>query len=63
MQQVDCDVMQTFLSVLWAVIAAAIVGPVCWILGRRSHPIEKAARRQEREFIYRGRGGEPVDWS
>jgi hypothetical protein len=55
---VDCDTMHTFLSILWALLAAVIVGPICWILGKRSHPVEKAARRNsDREFSYRGPGG------
>jgi hypothetical protein len=55
----DCDLMNTLLSALWGVIGAVIAGSVCFILGRRSHPVERAAKRQTkvRELVYRGPGG------
>lgn len=51
----DCDLIQNFLAVLWTIVGAAIVGPVCYFLGRRSHPVERAAKRGE--YVYRGPGG------
>ncbi len=61
----ECSLMNTFLSALWALVGALVAGSVCFVLGRRSHPVEKAAKRgdTEREYFYRGRGGEPTDFS
>jgi membrane protein DedA with SNARE-associated domain len=47
---VDCDTMKTVLTVLWAVIGAAVAGPIGYALARR--------RQSSKEFVYRGPGGD-----
>lgn len=67
MDNCNCDLMYVVLSALWIIVAAAIAGPICIVIGRRNHPVERSARRETKryrdtkryttEFVYRGPGG------
>jgi hypothetical protein len=54
----DCDFMTNFLTALWLFVGLIVGLAVGAVLGRRSHPVERSAKRGHREYSYRGPGGE-----